>query len=143
VPFVRVERFSYHYGLFVVEPAFILPVGTLLREEYVQNLDDHYSSMIPQLLDQFVSPVTFSLLSSGITATLVDDSTVANTTASLIGPVVRGTVSIEFLYQAAPGVPETATWATMVIGFCAVGTALRRRRPKLCQSEVAGSADRY
>ena len=34
----------------------------------------------------------------------------------------------------APGVPEPATWATMVLGMMAIGYALRRRRVTLARS---------
>ena len=41
-----------------------------------------------------------------------------------------GTINV----QAAPNVPEPATWALMMLGFGAVGWQLRRRRPVLAQA---------
>lgn len=40
----------------------------------------------------------------------------------------EGFVQVTYTYDAAPGIPEPATWAFMIAGFGAVGVAMRRRR---------------
>lgn len=39
-----------------------------------------------------------------------------------------------------PGVPESATWTMMILGFCTVGVALRRQKP--CQTKNLGRVNR-
>jgi hypothetical protein len=50
------------------------------------------------------------------------------TAATGFGSFFDGTVTLTQATQVTPGLPEPATWAMMLLGFGAVGLALRRRR---------------
>ena len=39
-------------------------------------------------------------------------------------------ISNAYIFSSAPGVPEPATWAMMLLGFGGIGMAMRRRRSK-------------
>ena len=55
----------------------------------------------------------------------------ANTMSIPLSPNTGWSDGVLYFTQAAPGVPEPATWAMMLLGFGSVGVAMRRSRRKL------------
>jgi hypothetical protein len=78
-----------------------------------------------------------SFLSNGILETALPDTTgtqlgyvLGNTTVLRDPPDISGTNAFRFFAGSAGSVPEPSTWAMMLIGFGAIGHALRRVRTK-------------
>ncbi len=82
--------------------------------------------LIPQISGDPLESRGLANLAVGMGTFVVTlEGTPGTTTGSFGGSVA---------FQAAPAVPEPATWAMMLIGFGAVGFSMRRRRPSMLQA---------